>query len=70
MSDFELVYPELKEPQIPEFMREGAPEVFFPYLEGEPKADLPKDPRPQGRRPPGNAGGVRQDDNQALTHYR
>jgi len=44
MSDFEMVYPELKERQIPEFMREGAPGVFFPDLEVEPKADLPRDP--------------------------
>lgn len=37
-------YLALEEKQIPEFMRKGAPEVFFYDPEIETKAELPQDP--------------------------
>lgn len=43
MSDFFVgQMPELQERQIPEFMREGAPDVFF--TDPDCKVELPKDP--------------------------
>lgn len=42
MADFEFAYSALKERQIPEFMREGAPDVFF--TDPDIKVELPKDP--------------------------